>query len=191
MTDTPTPPEDAAPDRSKATDPPKKPPAKKAAAAKKKAGKRGPGRPKSAATLGKEMGAALGDYCALAYLGAAASGQDRVAYDLNVLVVNAEAIGVAIGKACEASPAVYRAVSLILTGSSWGEVFGTLLAVAVPIAVNHGLIPLAAWDRLPGTGLVEPPTDPPQRLPFGHRDPEDEARAQAAFDDLRGHARDN
>ena len=175
---------DQAPDRSKA-------PATKKATKKAPTKKRGPGRPKAGATLGKEAGEALADVCSLAYLGALASGQDRLAYDLNILVTNAEGIGKALGKLCEKSPAAYRAVELLLTSSAYGELLGVLLGVAVPIAVNHGLIPLQFWDTLPGTSGVEPPDprppkpEPEEPEPFHPDDPEAEARASAAFASLR------
>lgn len=71
------------------------------------------------------------------------------------IIEGAERLSIALDKAAKQNPAVKRTLEAVLTGSVWGEVAFAAGAIALPIGVNHGMIPAGLVGRLPG--FVEVP----------------------------------
>lgn len=73
------------------------------------------------------------------------------------IIHGAERLSNALDKAAEQNPAVRRALEAVLTGSVWGEVVLASGAIALPIAINHRMLPASLTGFIP-VPVVEVPT---------------------------------
>lgn len=69
------------------------------------------------------------------------------------ILQGAERLSIALDKAAKQNPSVRRALEAALTGGVWAEVSFAVGAIAVPIAMNHGMLPgtLAGFVSVPGS----------------------------------------
>lgn len=74
------------------------------------------------------------------------------------IVEGADALADALNRVAQDNDAVYRNLERMVTGSAWGGVIMAVGAIALPIAINHNLLPF----DIPG---MANPTDSPQSVP--------------------------
>lgn len=70
------------------------------------------------------------------------------------IIQGAERLSISLDKAAKQNPSVRRTLEKALTGGVWAEVVFSVGAIAVPIALNHGLLPgsLLGHFAIPTTG---------------------------------------
>lgn len=77
-------------------------------------------------------------------------------WDGQVIALNAERLADAWCELAEQNPRVRKALERMLEGSAWGGAIGTTAAVAVPIAVRHGMLPPSLLQSVEGMGVELP-----------------------------------
>lgn len=66
----------------------------------------------------------------------------RLVYDAEILAGKAEELAAELVALAEKSPPMYAALVSLVKGSQWAKLGGLVVSIAVPIAANHGLLPL-------------------------------------------------
>lgn len=112
-------------------------------------------RPKLAPKL-EELGGLIGT---ATYATGMARQNPRLIYDAEIILGTVERLAAALEKLAAENPAVRRVLESLLAATAFGELAGAVLAIAVPIAANHGLLPPVAATMV-GAAMPEPPAAP-------------------------------
>ena len=154
-------------------------------APKKPTPKRGPGRPPNP-KVDQLVSESLTQLGGAVYVFGVASNNPRLAYDGNVIVFNADAVGAAMKDLTDNNPKMAAAIERMFTTGKNARALMTIAGVAVPILANHGAIPvgavpLVAPQLVEAHGLPEPVQRQPR--PAKSRAPQPEAEPAAAQPD--------
>jgi hypothetical protein len=116
-----------------------------------------PGRPPASKTkLAPKLEELFSAGAAVGLMYAMARSDERLAYDAQRALEGAERLALALDKAAQESPALRRALDMLVTTSAWGELGMALGSIVLPILANHGMLPEAAAT------LVGAPAPPPR-----------------------------
>lgn len=80
----------------------------------------------------------------------------RLLYDAEIIAGKADELAAELVALAEKSPPLYAALVSLVQASQWAKLGGLVVAIALPIAANHGLLPREA------AALVDAPL-PPER----------------------------
>lgn len=80
----------------------------------------------------------------------------RLMYDGEIIAARAEELAVELVALAEKNPSLYRALTSMVAASSWAKIGSLALGIAVPVAANHGLLPVEI------VSLVGAPPPPPR-----------------------------
>lgn len=105
-----------------------------------------------------------------------ARGDAKLIYDGNVILENQTKLVDTLVKAASESPAVHRALEVLVTTSTVGEIASVVGAIAVPILANHGVLPREAASFF----TSDLPPESPERPKVVDLNPDDEPKPKAA-----------
>lgn len=113
-----------------------------------------PTRPGSQGQLARQLKARITQLGGTLQVAGALRGDASLEYDGRTFEANADRLAAALDQAAKEDPRLRRALENFTRSSTWGELGGAVLAIAVPLLANHGMVPPGAAKFV---GAPEPP----------------------------------
>lgn len=148
-------------------------PAQKAALEKAQAARRGSGKKAGGGMTSAQLRKALAEAVRSAAGALTVAGvmvDPRLIYDGQIIAGKADELAAELVELADKNPAVHAALVTLVKGSQWARLGGLVVSIVVPIAANHGLIPIEAVGLVPGVEAPPPRPQPTQPTEDGRGD---------------------